>query len=161
MPSFQKICRACNIFFVLAVVIGGPSSTAQETKEKSLYQRLGGYDGIAAVTDAFVPRLVGDPELGRFFAGHGTDSKMRIRQLVVDLMCQLTGGPCVYIGRPLKSVHAGLGISDSNWQAAMNHFSATLEKLKVGQKEQGELLAILASAKSDIVEAPGAEDKKK
>ena len=120
----------------------------------NLYKRLGGFDAIAAVVDDFVPRLVGDPQLGRFFAGHGSDSKGRIRQLVAELVCQVTGGPCVYIGRPIKAAHAGLGITESDWQTAVKHFVATLDKFKVAQKEKDELLAIVSGLKTDIVEKP-------
>ena len=120
----------------------------------NLYKRLGGFDAIAAVVDDFVPRLVGDPQLGRFFAGHGSDSKGRLRQLVVELVCQATGGPCMYIGRPMKAAHAGLGITESDWQTAVKHFVATLDKFKVPQKEKDELLAIVSGLKTDIVEKP-------
>ena len=71
---------------------------------------------IAAVTDEFIGRLVMDPALAKFFSGHGTDSKQRIRQHVIDLLCMATGGPCVYKGRDMKTTHAGLGISEADWK---------------------------------------------
>lgn len=120
----------------------------------SLYKRLGGFDAIAAVVDDFVPRLVGDPQVGRFFTGHANDSKMRVRELAIELICQATGGPCVYIGRPMKTAHAGLGISESDWTIATKHLTATLEKLKVPANEQTEFLALVTSLKKDIVEKP-------
>jgi hemoglobin len=66
------------------------------------------------VTDDFIGGLVADPDLGRFFIGHGTESRQRIRQLMVDQLCAATGGPCVYIGRDMKSVHAGVGVTEAN-----------------------------------------------
>src|SRR5262249_30505229 len=75
----------------------------------TLYQRLGGYDAIAAVTDDFLDRLAHDKSLGRFFVGHSTDSVTRIRHDIVDFLCRATGGPCVYRGRDMKASHAGLG----------------------------------------------------
>ena len=120
----------------------------------SLYKRLGGYDAICAVTDDFVPRLVGDPQLARFFSGVSTDSRLRIRQHVVDLVCMATGGPCLYFGRDMKSAHKGMGITEADWTAMTTHFVATLDKFKVGQKEKDDLLAIVSGLKKDIVEAP-------
>ena len=120
----------------------------------SLYKRLGGYDAIAAVTDDFVPRLVGDPQLARFFVGNATDTKLRIRQHVVDLVCMAAGGPCLYFGRDMKTTHKGLGITESDWTTMANHFVASLDKFKVGQKEKDDLLAIVGGLKKDIVEAP-------
>lgn len=120
----------------------------------SLYKRLGGFDALAAVIDDFVPRLVGDPALGRFFAGHSADTLKHIRQLVVEQLCAATGGPCIYIGRDLKTAHAGLGIGEAQWAAAMNHLGATLDKLNVPAKEKGEMLALISTLKKDIVEKP-------
>ena len=120
----------------------------------SLYKRLGGYDAIAAVVDDFVPRLVGDPQLSRFFVGNGADTKLRIRQHAVDLVCMASGGPCLYFGRDMKTAHKGLGITEADWTTMSNHFVATLDKFKVGQKEKDDLIAIVTGLKKDIVEAP-------
>jgi len=119
--------------------------------EKSLYERLGGYNAIAAVVDDFMGRLVADAQLARFFTGHGTDSKKRIRQLTVDQICEATGGPCFYTGRDTKTVHTGLGITESDWQVSVKHLTATLDKFKVPQKEKDEVFAAVSGLKRDIV----------
>jgi hemoglobin len=142
---------ACALFLQLT-----STACAQEKKEKSLYQRLGGYDAIAAVVDDFVPRLAGDPQLGKFFAGHATSSLKKIRQLVIDQLCEATGGPCVYTGRTMKDSHKGLGITDAQWQLSVNHLVASLDKFKVPQKEKDELLAIASTLKGDIVDVQAA-----
>jgi len=134
-----------------------PQAQAQASAQPaapSLYKRLGGYDAIAAVVDDFVPRLVGDPQLARFFVGHGSDTRVRIRQLAVDMVCMATGGPCLYIGRDMKTAHKGLGITEADWTTMTNHFVASLDKFKVGQKEKDDLLAIVTGLKKDIVEVP-------
>lgn len=120
----------------------------------SLYKRLGGYDAIAAVVDDFLGRLAGDAQTGRFFQGVSADHQKAIRQLVVDQVCAATGGPCVYIGRDMKSVHAGLGIAKADWDKAVSLFLATLDKFKVPQKERDELVAIVGSLEKDIVKKP-------
>lgn len=120
----------------------------------SLYSRLGGYDAIAAVVDDFIGQLLGDADLGRFFTGHGQDSRLRIRQLIVDQLCAATGGPCVYIGRDMKTSHQGLGITEAQWTKSVGYLVKTLDKFKVGQTEKDELLAALTALKADIVEAP-------
>jgi hemoglobin len=122
----------------------------QETP--SLYKRLGGYDALAAVTDDFIGRLVSDKQLARFFGGASTDSKKRIRQLVLDQLCEATGGPCIYIGRSMKASHAGLGISEDEWNIAVKLLGETLNKFKVPKAEQDELAKILSTLKPDIVE---------
>ena len=137
--------------FTLATILGA-TLAAQPPKKDTLYKRLGGYDAIAAVTDDFVPRLVADPTLAKYFTGAGNDTKMHIRQLAVDFICFATGGPCVYIGRSMKTAHAGLGISESEWDTSVKHFTASLDKFKVPMQEKTELLAAVTGLKADIVE---------
>lgn len=117
----------------------------------TLYKRLGSYDAIAAVVDNFVPRLVKDPMLGRYFV-HSQDTLMHIRQLAVDMICAATGGPCVYIGRDMKTAHKGLGISAAEWDATVKHLVATLDQFKVPAKEKDELLKVVGTLRADIVE---------
>ncbi len=124
----------------------------KKKQEKSLYERLGGYNAIAAVVDDFMARQVADPQLGRFFTGHSTDSKKRIRQLIVDQICEATGGPCIYTGRDTKTTHAGLGITESDWQVGVKLLTATLDKFNVPQKEKEDMFAAVSGLKKDIVE---------
>ncbi|HIH45361.1 MAG TPA: group 1 truncated hemoglobin [Candidatus Methanoperedenaceae archaeon] len=124
----------------------------QKKTEKTLYERLGGFDAIAAVVDDFLSRLASDKQTGRFMVGHSTNSKKRQRQLIVEFLCFATGGPCEYIGRDMKTTHAGLGMTESDWQAGVKHLVATLDKFKVPQKEKDEVLAAAAGLKKDIVE---------
>lgn len=129
------------------------SASAQDgMMKKSLYERLGGYNAIAAVVDDFVGRLVTDKQFERFFVGHSTDSKKRIRQHIVDQLCAAAGGPCVYTGRTMKDSHMGLGISEPEWDAAAKHLVASLDKFKVPEPEKKDLLAFVTSLKADIVD---------
>ena len=130
------------------------AQAAKPAAAPSLYKRLGGYDAIAAVTDDFVPRLVADKQTGRFLVGLSDSSKNRLRQNFIDLVCQVTGGPCVYVGRDMKTSHKGLGISGSDWDISVKLLVETLDKFKVPQKEKDDLLAIVSSLKADIVEKP-------
>ncbi len=141
---------------LLVCSILATSLFAADAPQKSLYQRLGGYDAIAAVTDDFIMRLAQDKQLGRFLQGHSKDSLGKIRQHVVELICSVSGGPCVYMGRDMKSAHQGMGITDADWQAAVNDLVATLDKFKVPEKEKNELLGAVASLKNDIVEQKSA-----
>jgi len=122
--------------------------------EETLYRRLGGYDVIAAVIDEFLSRFGSDPKLARFGGGRSLDSRQRARQLLIDQMCSLAGGPCVYTGRDMKTAHAGLGITEAEWQATMQYASAALEKNRVAGKEKEGFLAIFQKYKDDIVEKP-------
>lgn len=147
----KKIARLFSAGFLLALMLGVTKQGAAQSSE-SLYKRLGGYDAIAAVTDDFIGRLATDKKLSKFFGGASADTQKRIRQLVVDQLCAATGGPCVYIGRDMKTAHQGMGITEENWKVAVQHLVATLNKFKVPKKEQDELLGALSGLKNDIVD---------
>jgi hemoglobin len=86
--------------------------------------------------------------------GRSMDSHKRAQQLIVDQICSLSGGPCYYTGRDMKTSHAGLGITESEWDANLQHTRASLEKNGVGDREQAEFLSLFEQYKHDIVEAP-------
>jgi hemoglobin len=129
-----------------------PAPVTNTQEKKSLYTRLGGYDAIAAVVDDFITRLATDPTFARFFSGFGDDSKKRLRQHILDQFCVAAGGPCVYLGRDMKTTHTGLGITEAQWDAAAKHLVAALDKYKVPQAEKDELMAFVGTQKKDIVE---------
>ena len=145
MPAFRHALAAA----LVAVPLFAGAASAQD---KPLYQRLGGYDAIAAVTDDFIGRLIADPKMQRFFTGFSTDSKMRIRQHIVDFVCKATGGPCYYTGRDMKTAHAGSAITKADWDSSIQAFVATLTKFKVPEREQKELAALIVPLEKDIVE---------
>jgi hemoglobin len=125
-------------------------------KEKSLYERLGGYEAISAVVDDFAPKLFADPVVGKRFFGMGDDTREGFRQKNKNLVCKVTGGPCKVISRPAAVVHGGLGIKASEFDIVVNHLVDTLNKFKVPAKEHKELLSIIGTLRPDIVEV---EDK--
>jgi len=149
----ETIGLAILVGFLSGALISGSFAHAQTAgAAPSLYKRVGGYDAIAAVTDDFLGRLAADKQMSRFFVGVSADSLRKLRQHVVDQLCEATGGPCYYFGRTMKTVHAGLGITESDWQLTVKHLTATLDKFKVADKERNEILKLFSSLKSDIVE---------
>ena len=145
MNTIERISAS----LIVVVVLAAGAAVAQE---KSLYQRLGGYDAIAAVADEFIVRLATDEQEKRFFVGFSNDSKTHIRQLFVDLVCKVTGGPCAYIGRDMKTTHAGIGVTKADWDHSLKILGEVLNKLKVPDKEQQDLAALLGPLEKDIVE---------
>ncbi len=126
-----------------------PQAIAQQ--QKSLYQRLGGYDALAAVTDDFLQRIATDPQLQRFFVGHNKEGLTRIRQHIIDFLCVATGGPCSYTGQDMRTAHTGLGITEEDWNATAKDLTATLDKFKVPDKEKNEVMTAISGLKGDIV----------
>lgn len=121
--------------------------------KKSLYERLGGYDAIAAVANNLLPRLQADPQLARFWLHRGDDGVAREKQLLIDFLCSNAGGPLYYTGRDMKITHKGMKISESDWSAFMGHVEATLDAFNVPRPERDDVIAFVQSTKSDMVEA--------
>lgn len=129
------------------------AQSPQQPGSKTLYQRVGGYDAIATFVDTAFPRVAADPKLARLFKGHSTDSRYRQRQLIIDILCRETGGPCAYTGRPMGPVHRGLEITEDDWTAFLKIITDTLEELKWADTEKKELLDIFKRRfKPDVVE---------
>ena len=120
--------------------------------QKTLYDRLGGYDAIAAVAANLVARLQKDPQLGRFWANRGADGVKRELQLLVDYLCSCAGGPVYYRGRDMALSHRGMRISESDWNVFLGHAGATLAKFKVPEAEQRDVVAFVQGLKKEIVE---------
>lgn len=122
-------------------------------QQKTLYERLGGYDAIAAVVNDLLPRLQTDTQLGRFWQHRGEDGVRREKQLLIDFLCSCAGGPLYYTGRDMKTAHKGMKISESDWVRFLEHLNATLDAFQVPQAEREEAAAFIHSTKPDIVEA--------
>lgn len=120
--------------------------------EKSLYERLGGYDAIAAFVTDYINRIRADPNFSRFGTSRGTDKKAKDLQLNIDYMCKITGGSHYYIGRDMKTTHTGLDITQAEWEANMRYMREALDKYHVTQKEKEEVLALVANMREEIVE---------
>ena len=65
--------------FAIGVFLAS-SVFAESGMEKSLYDRLGGYDAVSAVVDDFAGKLFVDPVVGKRFFGMSDDSREGFRQ---------------------------------------------------------------------------------
>jgi hemoglobin len=146
------------LMIMLTLLIPSVSAVAQgmpaTPKEKTLYQRLGGYDSIAGIVDDFIGQLGKDEAFKRFGGGRSLSSLHATRQLVVEQICNLAGGPCVYIGRPTKVAHEGLKITQEEWDSSMKKWKISLDKFKIAEPEQKDFLALIENLRKDIVEPP-------
>jgi len=116
--------------------------------QKSLYERLGGKPAIQAVVDDFIGNVAADNRINGFFANTNIP---RLNSMLVNQICEATGGPCKYTGRDMKSAHAGMGVTEAHFNALVEDLVKSLNKFNVPEKEKNELLSALASMKGDIV----------
>lgn len=149
----MKKCLATLLlaFAVLGCAVPLAVASPPPQGSQSLYTRLGGYDALVAVTKDFIGRLATDPSLAKFFTGLNDTSKTRVESHVVDFLCVATGGPCIYTGQDMKTAHTGLHITEAEWNTSAAHLTETLNKFKVPQKEQSEVMTAISGLKSQIV----------
>jgi truncated hemoglobin YjbI len=134
---------------------GNTMARSAASTPASLYTRLGGRDVVVGVTEDFVAWILADRQLGRFFPNaHDQTGLKELKERVVELLCEISGGPCVYKGRDMKTAHKGLGITDADWKIAVDLFTAALEKRHVPPEAQSEFVQIIENMKSQIVEVP-------
>ena len=120
----------------------------------TLYERLGGKDAITAVVDDFVARCAGDNRINGKFAR--TDIP-RLKRMLVDQVCQASGGPCTYQGRDMRETHDGMGVTAAEFDALVEDLVATLNQLGVPKDAQDQLLGVLGPMRGDIVEEESSE----
>ena len=85
--------------------------------ERTLYDRLGGLDAITAVVESFRDTVAADDRINLKFA---RTNLARLRQMLIDQVCEATGGPCEYRGRSMKEAHAGMRVSKGEFDALVD-----------------------------------------
>ncbi len=114
----------------------------------SIYERLGQEQGIRTAVDDFYERVVGDPQLARYF----DDVDLRkLRAHQTALLVEVTGGPATYSGRDLATAHAHLGITPQDFDRVVEHLVATLTSLGVAEQDIGAVGEALVAHRDEIV----------
>ncbi len=120
----------------------------------SLYERLGGLDAVTAVVDSFVARCARDDRINGKF--ERTDIP-RLKKMLVDQVCEATGGPCTYTGRDMRRTHDGMQVTAGEFDALVEDLVGTLDEFDVPKADQDELLALLGPMRGEIVEVESPE----
>jgi hemoglobin len=134
---------------------GAPEPPPEPPAPKSLFERLGGKEGIAALVDTLMENVQADKRINKVFAKTKGDRMVKFKGQLVDQLCQLTGGPCEYKGKEMKPAHKGMAITDPQWDAFVEALTTAMQEKNVGQDEQGEVMAALAKFHDDVVEKKG------
>ena len=117
--------------------------------ERSLYDRLGGIDFIAAAARAFEDRAAKDDRINQKFARTNLE---RLWTEFTAQLCQETGGPYTYTGLSMKEAHTNMGVTSGEFDAFIDELVATLDGFNIGKADQDELLNHLRPMRANIVE---------
>lgn len=145
-----KLLQVTIVATALTLAAMAPSSAA----EKSLYERIGGYKGVAAAVDHLVDKLYVNTTLNSnpaIKAVHDLDERAAFKLILATWVIENTGGPKVYIGRPMDQAHAHLTITQKEFDIVLLECKQTFYQLGVGQKEIDELMAGLESNRELVV----------
>jgi hemoglobin len=104
---------------------------------------------MRTVVDDFVLRLRADPRVSHFFEGSNIPL---VREQLTQFFCEVSGGPCTYLGADMKTAHVGMGVSNADFNAVAEDLGASLDVAKVPEREKKEFLSILGKMQKDIVE---------
>lgn len=155
MRYLRAVLRAVlgGLALALLPVVGcGPKTGDVKPGGPSLYDKLGGREAIGAVVTDFVESVKTDERIKGKFAG--TTDWEGFKTKLTDQLCAAAAGPCTYGGKDMKTAHQGMGLTEADFSAFADDLKKTLDKFKVGEKEQAELLGTLAPMKKDIVTPP-------
>ncbi len=147
---------------LVASAAGCAAPAAQQPAEQkapagpTLYERVGGVYNIAMLMDDVIDRSYASPVFmanSRIHQAHMRFPKAIYKYQATAFACMAMGGPCKYTGRSPKDAHKDLGITEVDWKELLRIFRESMAKFQVPAKEQGEVLALVESAKADVVTA--------
>jgi hemoglobin len=126
-------------------------ATFNAAREKSLYQRLGGHAALDAVVDAFYVKVLADERIKHYFADVDMGKQGRRQKA---FLAAAFGGPTPWVGKDLRKAHAGLKLSEADFNAVAENLVKTLQDFKVKQELIDEVVAIALSVKQDVLDQP-------
>jgi len=138
--------RACLI--ALFLTIAAPLSAPASAQTVTLFEQLGGADGLTRITNDAVDLALANPVIKDSFAETNIP---RLRGLLYAQFCELTGGPCKYQGRSMVRSHAPLKITNLHFNAFAEDLQTAMERANIPFSVQNRFLAILAPMQREIV----------
>lgn len=142
-------CPPTVLALCLAVLLAGCQAHPPAPRERTLYQDLGAIDGVAAIVEQFLFNLADDSRINHHFAETNVE---RFRDKLVELFCELSGGPCTYSGDSMLLTHGGMGIDHAAFNAVVEDLIEAMEAQGTPTTAQNRLLALLAPMHADIIE---------
>jgi len=123
--------------------------------DQSLFEKIGGKDAVNAAVDIFYQKVLADDLISHFFETVDME-RQRAKQKI--FLTYAFGGVPTYSGKSMREAHAHLvekGLNDDHFNAVAGHLQATLEELNVPADLIGEVMAIAASTREDVLGRSG------
>jgi hemoglobin len=115
----------------------------------SLYERLGGADGISSIVDDVIAAHLSNPSVqARFLNVKDLEHAKRMAR---EFFCAGSGGPEAYTGKDMRAAHTGMNISEQEYLAVVDDIMGALAKHHIDETTRKDVLAILYSLKGEII----------
>jgi truncated hemoglobin YjbI len=140
-----------------------PRRKPEAATPKTLWERLGGLEKVGKIVDDFVDIARGDPDVDlarrrKFLLT--ADARNHFKTAMVEFISQNTGGPRRYTGKTMKAAHAGMGITNEQFDAAAKDLRKALRKNGIKQDDADAVLRIVDTTRKDVVEPKTKEGAK-
>ena len=148
------INRVTGFVCVAVLVCAVGSGLRAQEAVKPLYDRLGGKTAVTAVASGLVDRILQDRRVNAWFAhaASSPENTAAYKGKLYEFLCQATGGPCTYTGLDMVAAHKGRAVTGGAFDAVVEDLVAVLDELRVPAPERQEVLALVATLKSAIVQ---------
>lgn len=133
---------------VFAVSASLAMSAAPAWAQGTLYDDLGGQEALVRMVDDAIDRSINDPRIGHTFSESNIP---RVKRLIVEQLCDISGGPCNYSGQTMEASHRGLHLDTSDFNALVENLQDAMEAEGVPFRTQNRLLALLAPMHDEVI----------
>jgi hemoglobin len=140
--------NSCGLFVRLVAVPSLLLMGGLARADKTLYESMGGETAIRSAVAHFADNVVADDRINFTFAEANMD---KFRQLLFEQLCNLSGGPCKYTGRDMRTSHVKLHINNAEFNALAEDLYIGLDQAGVPYRLQNKLMALLAPMQHEIV----------
>lgn len=120
---------------------------------KTLFERLGGREGLTNIVDDVVAYHMNNPAVSsRFLPYREQPEKLAVvKQHTVDFFSAGSGGPANYTGREMIETHRGMNISPGEYMHVVDDIFMALDKHSIDEESKKDVLFILWSLKGMII----------
>lgn len=124
-----------------------------QRKEESLFERLGGTQGISALVDDIVDAHMVNPAIQARFLPSKDDPEhfAAVKQHLCNFLAAGTGGPVEYKGKDMPAAHRGMNINEAEYLHTLDDILFALDKHNIDTQTRNEVLAIAYSLKDQII----------
>lgn len=133
----EYLSRTAQVLLIAAALLFGGCQNLNGKTDHSLYQQLGGREGIADVVEDLLFLIVDDERINQQFKGVDV---IQFHQNLTDQLCEISGGPCTYTGREMRELHADMAITDTQFNALAENLIVAMERNHIPTGAQNRLI---------------------